>query len=386
MPTLSPTMAGWLAEAVYGIRTTDNIQRGVTDRVGAAARTIARDWNLGGGQVFSGISGGVIGAQSGFAMILPGAGGETVVAARGTQTTADWLSNAHAGIAAGPFGLGVHAGFDRIYRSFAEGLIAAVPPTGTVHVVGHSLGGALANLVAAALARSDQRQVKLYTFGAPRVCLPPSAAMLQQRLRADNIYRVYNIADPVPMVPPYPYLHCPLTRDGFRVGTTGAGISVGAHNMQRSYIPLVDRAGSWAGLRNGSNDIVNLRNIDEALAFAGQHTQIPGGAIGLWALGKALRLILNAATTALGVAYVAVATVADVIAQMLVQAARMVAYLGRAIWAFVRLVRRWAGQVRATVEERAEAMTAAFLRWVLNLILSPLTATAMIAIDRVFLG
>ncbi|WP_350643813.1 hypothetical protein, partial [Psychrobacter sp. HY3-MNA-CIBAN-0198] len=50
-------------------------------------------------------------------------------------------------------------------------LLRELKPNATVHCVGHSLGGAVASLVADWAKRRFSSDVKLYTFGAPKVGL-----------------------------------------------------------------------------------------------------------------------------------------------------------------------------------------------------------------------
>lgn len=384
MTTLSPLMAAQLADAVYGIRTTDNIMEGVTKQSGGPTATSLNDsFNLAGGTVGHGTSGNVITSKSGFALVAKGKSnkfkGETVVMTRGTQTTADWVSNATTGVSPGPFGLGVHTGFNRIYKSVIDQILPEVPTSGTVHVVGHSLGGALANLIAARLSGVGEREIKLYTFGSPRVGLPPFSLQLQHRIGRENIHRVYSVADPVPMVPIYPFIHTPYSEDGIRVGSSAGLVSIDAHLMPTSYLIHTARLNSWAGLKSASRDIVNFRNIDEVLTMAGQQTSIPGGSWVLWALGKALQFILDIAITRLGISVMVYATVIDTVAQILVQAARLSAELGSKIMWFMEVAFKWAGK---TVYQGAK-LTAEFLGWALKLLLTPIGLLAARALYRV---
>lgn len=383
MTTLSPLAAAQLAHAVYGIRTTDDVMRGVTQQLGGGGATqMAKSWNLEGGTVAHGTSGNVITEQSGFGLVLKGQSGrfenETVVVTRGTQTTADWVSNATTGVSPGPFGLGVHTGFNRIYKSVIEQVLPQVPSRGVVHVVGHSLGGSLANLIAARLSSSGERSLRLYTFGSPRVGLPPFSGLLQQRIGSENMYRVYSIADPVPMVPIYPFVHAPVTKDGIRVGNTTGLLSIDAHLMPTSYLIHTKNNNSWAGLQAASQDIYNLRRIDDLLKMAGNHSPIPGSSSVLWMLGKALQAIVDFAILKIGIKVMVFATVADTIAQLLVHAARLGREIGSRIKWFIEKALAWAGKgVVKGVE-----VTAKFLAWVIKLMLAPIGSLAARALDR----
>ncbi len=382
MATLSPLMAAQLAHAVYGIRTTDNVLQGVTEQLGGGTTNqMGQSWDIGGGSVSHGVSGNVITERSGFGLVMSGQGqfaGETVVITRGTQTTADWISNATTGVSPGPFGLGVHTGFNRIYKSVIEQIQPRVPERGTVHVVGHSLGGALANLIAARLSSSGERDLRLYTFGSPRVGLPPFSGVLQKRIGSDNMYRVFSIADPVPMVPIYPFVHTPVTAGGIRVGNTTGLLSIDAHLMPTSYLVHTRNNNSWTGLKAASKEVYNLRKVDELLALAGKNSSIPGSTWTLWALGKALQAIINIAVTTLGIGVTGVATAVDMVAQLLVNAARLSREIGSRILTFIKTAMKWAGK---TVVKGAE-VTAKFLSWVIQLMLSPIASLAGRALDR----
>ncbi len=113
-----------------------------------------------------------------------------------------------------------------IQRAVAEEKI-----TGTIHCVGHSLGGAVASLAADWAASKHSSPVKLYTFGQPRVGLSMFSLMLTKKLGPDNIHRVYHTTDPVPMVPVFPYLHAPLPGYGRQVPSANPIISAEAHRM-----------------------------------------------------------------------------------------------------------------------------------------------------------
>ena len=69
----------------------------------------------------------------------------------------------------------------------------------TIYLTGHSLGGAIAQIAGLWL-NLDDYEVQIYTFGSPKVTPtffgndPPH-------------YRVIIDSDPVPFVPPYPYVH-----------------------------------------------------------------------------------------------------------------------------------------------------------------------------------
>lgn len=102
----------------------------------------------------------------------------------------------------------IHEGFARGEAVVAESLIAwlekHVPPGGIIHLTGHSLGGALATVFAARLARHPTlgpRLASLHTFGCPRVGDAGFTRLLDRRLGGAAVRFVHG-HDPVPMVPP----------------------------------------------------------------------------------------------------------------------------------------------------------------------------------------
>jgi pimeloyl-ACP methyl ester carboxylesterase len=131
-----------------------------------------------------------------------------VVAFRGTSSRADFLTDLHsrlnvARVAVNGRSVRVHAGFYAAFRKI-EGklrdLLAAQDGTKAIYLTGHSLGGALALVAAAAFGGNDKlgdRIAAIYTFGAPRVGGPDFPNLV----KAPH-YRVVNSGDVVPLVPP----------------------------------------------------------------------------------------------------------------------------------------------------------------------------------------
>jgi pimeloyl-ACP methyl ester carboxylesterase len=97
----------------------------------------------------------------------------------------------------------VHAGFYAAFRKIETKLrevLTAQDETKAVYLTGHSLGGALALVAAAAFGGNDKlgdRIAAVYTFGAPRV----GGADFPNLVKAPH-YRVVNSGDVVPLVPP----------------------------------------------------------------------------------------------------------------------------------------------------------------------------------------
>lgn len=158
---------------------------------------------------------------------------------------ADWISNGRIGIQTSRNGLPVHIGFNSIFnsmRSDIERFLTRVGNIRTIHCIGHSLGGAVATLVADWIRTYLKQSVKLYTFGAPRPGLILFAHNLTRKLGSSNIYRAYHAADPVPMVPVFPYIHSPLPGFGYYIPWSESILSVEAHDIGK-YVKSVSKSG-----------------------------------------------------------------------------------------------------------------------------------------------
>ena len=126
-----------------------------------------------------------------------------LVAFRGTHSLPDWLTNIQIAKDAGPKGK-VHEGFQDAFFVTALRIgksIGAARSDRDIWITGHSLGGALAVLLAATLAENSVPVAGIYTFGAPRVGDRPFANWLNQFLDPLPNYRVVNEGDLVPHVP-----------------------------------------------------------------------------------------------------------------------------------------------------------------------------------------
>lgn len=136
-----------------------------------------------------------------------------IIAFRGTQTQIEWLHNLHATqrkyidpTTGKQYGW-VHEGYLRIVRhQIGELLLNAVrqlDPTVPCFITGHSLGGAVATLAAFEIALNVpeiREQLQLYTYASPRIGDRDFAQAHSQLI--PNSYRVVNLSDSVPLVPP----------------------------------------------------------------------------------------------------------------------------------------------------------------------------------------
>ena len=306
--TLSPKEAAYIAHNVYftlkdwittkpaiGMESPSKVRQMVTgDGMGAAAmagraNSSLRGTDIGkdGAKVNSVFTGTTAGVKTGFGYVLTFQRGglkHAVVATRGTRmehSPADGLADAHAAITSfSGFGQ-VHAGFHNAYRSIVPNLARderRIMDADVVHCVGHSLGGAIATLLAVeyGLRRPN---VKLYTFGSPRVGAYATPAAFETVLGKENIYRVAHDLDPVTLVGPYPYAHVnglPTDPNNMMLRSpTAKLISFANHDMFEyieSVAPASGEVFSWDDIRVFSSAVSHdnavlarwlLRSIDK---------------------------------------------------------------------------------------------------------------------------
>ena len=136
-----------------------------------------------------------------------------IIAFRGTQTQIEWWRNLQATQkkyfdpkTRQQYGK-VHQGYFKIVREqINSALIKAVKqldPNIPCYITGHSLGGAVATLSAieiALLVPKIREQIQLYTYAAPRIGDRNFAQAHSQLI--PNSYRIANLSDSVPLVPP----------------------------------------------------------------------------------------------------------------------------------------------------------------------------------------
>jgi len=233
MRDLTPKIAVKLAEAAYEIK----------DKKGGHYKAPALDllgqdfdFNLA-NNVVQGTSGSfmehIFKHKTGFALIGTGKkngsySGHTVIALRGTANKRDAVTDMHCGLSTSANNLPAHAGFNKTFNSIRPVLNSYFTQnnTGPVHCVGHSLGGALANLTANWLHNKQSgRPISLYTFGAPRVGYASFADKTSNSLH--RVFRCLHTADPVPLLPFWPFVHT----EGEYTLNAAPTISANAHKM-----------------------------------------------------------------------------------------------------------------------------------------------------------
>lgn len=254
---ISHTDAASLASAVYEIQS-DTFTPATIDR-------FKKQWDLScDSSVMNGSSGTlwVIKKQTGFGVVAEGRGdfaGDILILLRGTDNKFDWATDATVGFSPSATGRFVHTGFNKCFQTILPELKQQLTvvkrrfadlkkPIGTVHCVGHSLGGALATLTTEWLNKSKHihyTDVKLYTFGSPRVGAQSFVKLVTEEMsKGKDIYRVYHKTDVVPMVPLWPFYHLPENHAGYCLKSPGSMPSGEFHKM-KNYIASVSKTSSW---------------------------------------------------------------------------------------------------------------------------------------------
>ncbi|WP_370261930.1 hypothetical protein [Limnobacter sp.] len=307
---------------------------------------------------------------------------------RGTDIAPDWLTDANVGLALGPSSKLVHAGFNDTFLSYKTQLDVLLrqvgPPPAVIHCVGHSLGGALANLNAALLHERGYT-VCLYTLGAPRVGLYPFAKDLESKLRG-RVYRVANRFDPVAMVPVFPFCHAAVKEDTYITHAGGTLINFESHSTDPSKpgyaVPMNNPAKSWADLKH---PIVNVGALNEslddsikilgtALLFNGQLLVLIGQAIYLLCSKISQGALLTTQRFFDGCA-----EAMDRLAEMLIVCATQSFVMKEEAKSIIRAIMKFLGRASSGA---ADQLTVGLVRWALSQLTAELQAKATLAITR----
>jgi triacylglycerol lipase len=261
MREIEPSTAARLAGGAYAAQSERTLEVFLEDPVFCQTRGGAQ-------QLKAEVGFRIINAKDGFGVCVRGGKGrekETFIMFRGTTLSnygADLISDARIGVEKSKTGLPVHIGFNHAFcsmlPSIREFLNKNADATGTIHVIGHSLGGAVAAIAADWLS-TQRRPVKLYTFGAPKPGFEFFADKLTTRVGANNIYRIYHATDVVPMVPVYPFTHSPTNNLGYQL-PSNSFISFAAHKMANYGKSVKDR--SWGALKNVGDNTTYHHSIE----------------------------------------------------------------------------------------------------------------------------
>ncbi|SEA22668.1 lipase family protein, partial [Alkalimonas amylolytica] len=193
--------------------------------------------------------------------------GDHVVAIRGTDGLRDVITDLHIGLTGGESNALVHAGFNKVFQSMKPALEQSLTPVlagsgrGTVHCVGHSLGGALAHITADWVKRRYKKRVCLYTFGAPRVGF--DGFSIKTTGSIDKIFRCTHAGDPVPLVPLWPFMHAPYKGREILL-SSAQGLRASAHSMGENGTPgylNTANSHSWDALQSQSTELFKATEL-----------------------------------------------------------------------------------------------------------------------------
>ena len=146
--------------------------------------------------------------------------GISIIVIRGTANTSNMLSDIDIRLVSDTrTGIRLHKGFrdaavtimqiidtsTTTGRNIVQGQTLTYPLEHTVHVTGHSLGGAVAQIIGMWLHKRG-KNVQVFSYGSPKV----SDQVLDSQ---PTHWRVVRLSDPIPLSPPWPYRHTGLFID-----------------------------------------------------------------------------------------------------------------------------------------------------------------------------
>jgi len=136
-------------------------------------------------------------------------GGISIIIIRGTANDANVLSDVDVRLVSDTrTGIRLHKGFRDAAVTIMQIIDTSTqyPLEHTVHVTGHSLGGAVAQIIGMWLHKRG-KNVQIYSYGSPKV----SNQVLSGG--QPTHWRVVRRSDPIPFTPPWPYRHTGLFID-----------------------------------------------------------------------------------------------------------------------------------------------------------------------------
>jgi len=133
--------------------------------------------------------------------------GISIIVIRGTANDANVLSDIDVRLVDDArTGIKLHKGFRDASTTIMQILDESYTVEHTVHVTGHSLGGAVAQIIGMWLHKRG-KNVQIYSYGSPKV----SDQVLSGG--QPTHWRVVRLSDPIPFTPPWPYSHTGLFID-----------------------------------------------------------------------------------------------------------------------------------------------------------------------------
>jgi len=133
--------------------------------------------------------------------------GISIIIIRGTANDANVLSDVDVRLVSDTrTGIRLHKGFRDVAVTIMQIIDTTKTLEHTVHVTGHSLGGAVAQIIGMWLHKRGTN-VQIFSFGSPKV----SNQVLSGG--QPTHWRVVRRSDPIPFTPPWPYAHTGLFID-----------------------------------------------------------------------------------------------------------------------------------------------------------------------------
>lgn len=311
----------------------------------------------------------LLSARDGFGVcVMGGKGyeGDMFIIFRGTTTAnnkADFVTDGNAGLTRSSSGHMVHIGFNYTFNSMLpqiKSFLANNKVTGTVHCIGHSLGGAVASLAADWVKKKAGKSVKLYTFGAPRVGTFAFAKSTTDSIKPENIHRVYHKTDPVPMVALFPFMQAPYNSSAHFIASSELVFSGLAHKMGK-YIDSVSSK-SWHALNDAPDPLYNLESGIEQWLQSKQRTSADSPTFLRWAESALIYVLTKIgmnAVIALQGAVMGVSTLADKLAYILSKGVNLADNISYWVILFMRRIMQALGM---KVPESKEELTRGLIR------------------------
>ena len=134
-------------------------------------------------------------------------GGISIIVIRGTANDANVLSDVDVRLVNDDkLGIYLHKGFRDASVAVMSSIDNGHTIKDTVHITGHSLGGAVAQVIGMWLHKRGHN-VQIFSYGSPKV----SNQVLSGG--QPTHWRVVRLSDPIPFTPPWPYSHTGLFID-----------------------------------------------------------------------------------------------------------------------------------------------------------------------------
>jgi hypothetical protein len=133
--------------------------------------------------------------------------GISIIVIRGTANNANVLSDVDVRLVDDArTGIKLHKGFRDVAVTVMQIIDTTKTLEHTVHVTGHSLGGAVAQIIGMWLHKRG-KNVQIFSYGSPKVSNEVMSG------GQPTHWRVVRLSDPIPFTPPWPYSHTGLFID-----------------------------------------------------------------------------------------------------------------------------------------------------------------------------